>query len=94
MKIFRSMVMVWALFASASLLTFCAYKTLWDTEWYRVFLSFLGILSGGLGVILLRQTGLKLLPLAGVAIGLLVGQWWLVQALVLQLSWRIGGFAP
>lgn len=84
----------WALFCGASLLTWAAYKTLWGTEWYLIYLSLLSTLSAGLAIAVLRQAGFRLLPLAGVVVGLLVGQWWFVQAVILRLFWRMGGMAP
>lgn len=32
--------------------------------------------------------------MTGVIVGLLLGQWWLVQLVILQFFWRAGGFAP
>jgi len=32
--------------------------------------------------------------MTGVIAGLLLGQWWLVQFVILQFFWRAGGFAP
>ena len=84
----------WALFGGASLLTWTAYKTLWATDWYWIYLSLLGTLSAGLAIAVLRQAGFRFLPVAGVIVGLLVGQWWFVQAVILQLFWRVGGMAP
>lgn len=43
---------------------------------------------------LLRQTKLKAVPIAVVAIGFLLGQWWFVEALILRAFWSINGFAP
>jgi hypothetical protein len=93
-KISRSAVRLWAPFTCASLLTFVAYKTLWATQWYWVFLSLLGLLNCGLSALVLRKTGLKYWPILGVAVGLLLGQWWLVQMLILGLFFCVGGFAP
>lgn len=84
----------WALFACASVLTWVAYKTLWAAEWYLAWLSLLGVLNAGLAIGVLKQTGLKFLPMTGVIVGLLLGQWWLVQFVILQIFWRVGGFAP
>lgn len=51
-----------------------------------------------LGVVLaarlLRQTTLKAVPITVVAIGLLLGQWWFVEALTLRAFWSVNGFAP
>jgi hypothetical protein len=34
------------------------------------------------------------LPIAGVAIGLLIGQWWFFQRLINRLFFHFSGFAP
>lgn len=86
--------MRWALFTFASLLAWGAYKTLWRTEWYVAWLSLLGLLNACLAISVVRRTGLKFLPMTGVIAGLLLGQWWLVQLVIVQFFWRLGGFAP
>lgn len=94
MKKFQPAVTLWTPFALASLCTFLAYKTLWAIELYWVVLALLGALSCCLAARVLLRTGWKPLPLVGVVIGLIVGQWWLIQTLILQALWRINGFAP
>lgn len=94
MSISRSDVTRYVPFAFASVFTGLAYATLWATEGYWLYLSLLGALSAVFATMILRQTGLKLLPTLLVAVGLLVGQWWLVQILILRLSWNFSGFAP
>jgi hypothetical protein len=84
----------WASFACASLLTWIAYTTLWATEWYQAWLSLLCVLNVCLATWVLRRTGVNLLSMTGVIAGLLLGQWWLVQFVILQFFWRAGGFAP
>ena len=82
------------LFVVASMLTFLAYKVLWATEWYWGYLSVLGIISATLAIRFLIQKGLKLWPVVGVILGLMIGQWWLVEALILQVTWSLNGFVP
>lgn len=84
----------WALFVCVSLLTWTAYKTLWASEFYWVYLSCLGVLSICLGLMVLRKAEWGLLSVIGVVGGLLLGQWWFVQVVILRLFWQIGGFAP
>ncbi|TWD85566.1 hypothetical protein FB547_10578 [Variovorax beijingensis] len=81
-------------FACASILSFLAYRTLSASEWYYVWLWLLTGLSAVLAARLLWQAGFKCAAAAGTTIGLLVGQWWLVEALILRAFWRINGFAP
>lgn len=88
------MFIIWAPFAIASALTFLVYRSLWALEWYWTVLSLLGGVCGILAIRILRQTGLHPWPILGVVVGLLVGQWWFIQTMVLQLLWRSNGFAP
>jgi hypothetical protein len=85
---------IWAPFIAASITTIVASHTLWATEWYRGYLAALGVLCCLLGARVLAKTGVRRGPLAGVSFGLLVGQWWLVQALILAFFWHSNGFAP
>lgn len=85
---------LWAPFAVSSSLTLLVYTTLWAAAWYWVLLSLLGILSGILAARVLAHTGLRRWPVIGVAAGLFLGQWWLVEAVTMQALWSIKGFAP
>lgn len=87
-------VKLWGAFACASCITFLVYKTLASTDWYFVYLSFLGMLSVLLAARLLFQTGTKVWPMAAVVTGLLVSQWWFVQRLINRLFFYFSGFAP
>jgi len=84
----------WGLFVCTSLLTVLAYKTFWAAERYYLFRSLLGIWNGFFAVMVLKRTDRKWGAVAGVAIGLVIGQWWFVENLVLRAFWRFGGFAP
>jgi len=84
----------WAAFALGSGLTALARESLAGRRWYYAFLAALMMLSVVFAVRLLRQTGLKAVPIAVVAIGFLLGQWWFVEALILRGFWSINGFAP
>ena len=92
--ILKLLPVLWAFFIGTSLLTSIAYWTLWATSWYWTLLSILGVLSGILAAKILLLTGLKHRPIIGVAMGLLLGQWWFVVTLITQIFWSIGGFAP
>jgi hypothetical protein len=84
----------WVPFACASILSFVAYRTLSASEWYYALLWLLAGLSVVLAARLLFQAGFKAWPVAATAIGLLAGQWWLVEALILRAFWRLNGFGP
>ncbi len=90
----RLTALVWVPFALSSLGTSIAYRTLWRTEWYWIYLSLLGVLSLFFAALVLKRCGFKFLPLAGVIVGLLLGQWWFIQSVILQMFWHFSGFAP
>lgn len=87
-------VKLWGPFACASCLTILASRTLWNTNSYFTYLSLLGVVSVLLAARLLFQTGAKVWPMTAVITGLLVGQWWFVQSLILRSFFRFSGFAP
>ena len=82
------------LFAAASFLTLLIYATGWHTNGYWLLLSALGILSGVLGMMLLVHTGLRWKPLVAVILGLIIGQWWIIEFAAVQMIWSSRGFAP
>lgn len=84
----------WAAFVLASGLTALAQESLVGSNLYYAFLAALMMLSVVLAARLLRQTTLKAVPITVVAIGLLLGQWWFVEALTLRAFWSVNGFAP
>jgi hypothetical protein len=87
-------VSLWGPFLVASVLTVVVYITAWAISGYWILLSCLGVISVFLGARVLRGTGLKLWPTVGVAIALVVGQWWFIAAAGAFVIWKIGGFAP
>lgn len=87
--------LVWASFAAASTISLIVDRTLWWMgQTYWILLSFLAITSAILAFRVLTHTGLKVLPITGVALGLLIGQWWLIEFCATTALWRIRGFAP
>ncbi|MDO9166724.1 MAG: hypothetical protein Q7U13_11520 [Rhodoferax sp.] len=87
--------LVWASFAAASTLSLIVDRSLWWAgQTYWVLLSLLAIASAILAFRVLARTGLKALPIAGVVLGLLIGQWWLIEFCATTALWRIRGFAP
>jgi hypothetical protein len=85
---------LWAPFAISSVLTSLVYTTLWAFGWYWILLTLLGILSGILAARIFLRTGLRRSSVVGVAFGLVVGQWWFIEFVAMQMLWRIRGFAP
>lgn len=85
---------IWSLFALTSVLTPVVYKTAYALSAYSVVLSCLGIAAIVFAGLALRHTGLKAWSVAVVAGGLVIGQWWFIQIIVLQAFWNWRGFGP
>jgi hypothetical protein len=85
---------LWVAFFGASLLTVVVYRFLWSTAAYYLILSLLGVTSCLVAFLIMRKTGSKVWPIAAVTVGLLIGQWWFVENVVLRTFWHFGGFAP
>ena len=94
MKNHKKELLIWVPFVVASVATVVAHNTLWATDWYRGYLAAFGVLCCVLGVVVLAKTGTRRWSIAGVIVGLLIGQWWLIQILILAISWRVAGFSP
>jgi hypothetical protein len=63
-------------------------------EWYYLGLSALGIVGLLSGIGILAATGRTRRSIVLVVLGLLIGQWWLMEILIVQAIWSIKGFAP
>ena len=87
--------LVWVSFGAAVTLSLTVDRTLWWAgQTYWILLSVLAILNGILAFGVLARTGLKTLPIIGVVLGLLIGQWWLIESFATTALWSIRGFAP
>jgi uncharacterized membrane protein YqgA involved in biofilm formation len=84
----------WAPFALASVLSLVAYKALWMSSTYLQILTCLAIASVILGGYAVWRTRLRAWSVAAVLIGLIIGQWWLVESILTLSLWRWRGFAP
>jgi hypothetical protein len=90
----RANIGAWVGFILVSLASLVAYKTAWATSFYWVLLNCLAVAAVVMGLVVLRQTGVKPWSLVVVIGGLLVGQWWLIQLLLIIAFGRLRGFAP
>jgi hypothetical protein len=84
----------WLPFWATSLTAFWVYKALWAIDSYWELLSILGILSCILAIRVIWYTGLNFRPLALVIGGLVLGQWWFIEIIIVKVLWGLGGFAP
>jgi hypothetical protein len=90
----RANIGTWVGFILVSLASLVAYKTYWGASFYWFLLSCLAVAAVVMGFVVLRQTGVKPWSLVIVVGGLLVGQWWLIQLLLIVAFGKLRGFAP
>ena len=88
----KSLLKTWGLFFILSLSTLLVYGTAWATDNYQLYLGGLGIASLIAAGWVLKNTGLSWSASLFIIIGLLVGQWWFIEGLLMQVSWIIKGF--
>lgn len=84
----------WIAFWLSVILTWLAYLYAWMVGPYYVLLSALGIISLCLGLWVLKESRFAWHSTVLVVLGLLIGQWWLIEFLVAQVLWGSRGFAP
>jgi hypothetical protein len=84
----------WLPFWVTSVIAFSVYKALWAIDSYWALLSILGILSCILAIRVIIYTGLNFRALALVIAGLVLGQWWFIEIIIVKILWGIRGFAP
>lgn len=82
------------MFVVAASLTWLAYSQAWMIGPYYLLLSALGFLSVGLGIWVVLMHGLDWRSVLLVVVGLLIGQWWFIEIVIVQGIWSITGFAP
>ena len=90
----RANIGTWVGFGLVSLASLVVYKTAWSVSFYWLLLSCLAVAAVVMGLIVLRQTGVKPWSLAAVIGGLVVGQWWFIQWLLIVAFGKLRGFAP
>jgi len=85
---------VWVPFVAAVLISVIVAETTWSLRSYSILMSSLGILNVIFAVRVLRHTGLRLWPILAVIVGLVIGQFRIIEAAAMILLWSLGGFAP
>ena len=84
----------WAPFVTCSLLSWLAAETAWSIAPYFLLVYLLGALTAIFAVRVLVRTGRRAWPSLGVALGLLIGEWRVLEAGIMMLFWALRGFAP
>jgi uncharacterized membrane protein len=90
----RTNIGIWVGFVLVSLVSLVVYKTAWSVSFYWLLLSCLAVIAVVMGLVALRQTGVRPWSLVAVVGGLVVGQWWLIQWLLVVAFGKWRGFAP
>lgn len=84
----------WVVFLLSAIVTWLVYLYAWTVGPYYLLLSVLGITSLCLGLWVLKQSRFVWHSTVLVVLGLIIGQWWLLEFLVVQVLWGNRGFAP
>ena len=85
---------LWAPFVACSLLSWLTAELAWSIAPYFLLVHLLGALTAVVAVRVLLRTGLRTWASLGVAVGLLIGEWRVVESSLMLLAWALGGFAP
>mgnify|MGYP001423388834 CR=1 FL=1 len=85
---------LWVPFVVASLATVIVYVTLWSVGWYWILLFLLGVLCGFFAARILARSKQSRWSVWFVVLGLVLGQWWVIEHLATQAIWQIRGFGP
>lgn len=85
---------VWIAFWLTSILTWVVYSRLWMVASYHLILSLFGIASVFFGLWLVVASRFIWHTVLLVVIGLVIGQWWLIEQLIVHVIWNFRGIAP
>jgi hypothetical protein len=84
---------IWIAFLVVSIITPVVYKTAYATPGYLVVLGLLAIVATALAVMGLRTSGVHVWSVTAALVGLVIGQWWLIQSALVLASMILSGFA-
>lgn len=87
-------VALWVAFWLSSLLTLYVDLSSWMPESRSTVRLIFSVISFVLGLSILTIKEHRRRSIALVALGLIVGQWWLVTCAAVYVLWSINGFAP
>lgn len=85
---------MWVAFWLIAVLTWIVYSSLWMKGWYYLALSMLGIISLFLAIGILITKGRTYRSITLIVLGLVIGQWWIIETLAMIAFGKIKGFAP
>jgi len=87
----RLRIISWFSFCALIVLTRLV-DSLWRFDWWEVVLSILAILSTINAAIIIYIEGVRPVPVGLVIFGLIFGQWWLVESVLMISFWYFRGF--
>lgn len=85
---------MWLLFWAGNAATWLADRTLWIVDPYELILAMLCLATMAVAIAVAVKSKFEKSTLGVLACGLLVGQWCLVQKILMRVYWTMGGFAP
>jgi len=90
----RTRLGMWIAFWTSSALTLLADRSTWIMEWrseVRLVFALASLLVAGL---LLLEGERSRRSICLIVVGLLVGQWWMIKAILTFASWGLGEYKP
>jgi hypothetical protein len=87
----RIALLQWSAFVLVTVMTWLAYLHLWMVGPYYPTLSLLGLISVCLAMWIVRMQAFGRRQVILLAFVLIVAQWWLLEIIILQVVWRLGG---
>jgi hypothetical protein len=85
---------IWAPFGLSTLLSVAGYKWGYAVPGWLAWLTCVAVISLFCGVWAVQHTGIRFWSIAVVVVGLAIGQWWLIEFVIVIVSGKIRGFAP
>lgn len=89
---FQNLLKTWGPFILLTLLTMLVYEFAWASDDYQRYLAVTGVLCVVAAAWVIYSTGFNWRSALFVLIGLLAGQWWFLESLLMQASWLFKGF--
>lgn len=83
---------IWIAFLVVSIVTPVVYKTAYAIPGFLVILGLLATVATALAVMALRKSGLHVWSVTAALVGLVIGQWWLIQSALVLASMILPGF--
>lgn len=86
---------LWAAFVILTIATILTDQFFWMYGWYFLLLKALGVGSVMISFLILRQeTRRNIISITAIIIGIVVGQWWFLELVVVRSIWYLNGMAP